>query len=159
MGFKNFAKKHSTDGMMVQMLSNEILKWTICCLMSFHIPLKNIQMVVWFLKGNHFFGGEINQKLTSLMAMWHVHLEIKALKTMSLFTFPCTPCDTLPTPWRIQMWVPNKKWWKNKESRHAPWLATLWRGRGVCCSFRMRLRRVDKFYLLTQTCTKPMQGG
>jgi hypothetical protein len=77
--------------MMVQMLQNRILKWTICCLMSFHIPLKNIQMDVWCLRGNHFFGGEIIQKLTSLMAMWHVHLEIKALKMMPLFISPCTP--------------------------------------------------------------------
>jgi hypothetical protein len=91
MGLKIFVKKLLTDGIMVQMLSNGILKWTICCLMSFHIPLKNIQMDVLCLRGNHFFGGEINQKLTSLMAIWHVHLEINALKMMSLFTFPCSP--------------------------------------------------------------------
>jgi hypothetical protein len=26
----------------------------------------------------------------------------------------------------------TKKQWKSKESGHAPWLATLWRGRGAC---------------------------
>jgi hypothetical protein len=65
MGFKNFIGKRVSDGMMVEMLQNGILKWTICCLMSFHIPLKNIQMYVWCLKGNHIFRGEIKQKLTA----------------------------------------------------------------------------------------------
>jgi hypothetical protein len=60
MGFKNFIEKHVSDGMMVQMLQNGILKWTICCLMSFYIPSKNIQMDAWCLKGNHFFASEIN---------------------------------------------------------------------------------------------------
>jgi hypothetical protein len=113
MGFKTFDRKHVSDGMMVQMLQNGILKWTICCLMSFHIPLKNIQMDVWCFRGNHFFGGEINQKLTSLMAM-----KIKALKMMSLFNPPCTPwhhCHTLHqyaskfTLFFIKFWVKLNK--------------------------------------------------
>ncbi len=66
--------------------------------------------------------------------------------------------DTLSTPWGTQMWVPNRKQRKNKESRHAPWLASLWKGKGACWSSKMGLGRVDKLYLLTQTCTKPTQG-
>jgi len=48
---------------------------------------------------------------------------------------------------------------KSKESKHAPWLEALWRGRGVCWSSRMGLRRIDKLQLLTQTYTKSTQGG
>ncbi len=91
-GFKTFVKKHVSDDMMVQMLQNGILKWTICCFMSFHILLKNTEMNVWCFRGNHFFGDEINQKLTSLMTMWHVHLKIKAFKMMPLL-------NPLYTPW------------------------------------------------------------
>ncbi len=39
--------------------------------------------------------------------------------------------DTLPTPWGTQMQIPNRKQWKGKESGHAPWFATLERGRGA----------------------------
>jgi hypothetical protein len=33
--------------------------------------------------------------------------------------------DALPTFWGTQMWVPNKKQRKSKESRHIPWLVAL----------------------------------
>jgi hypothetical protein len=29
-------------------------------------------------------------------------------------------CDALPTPWGTQMWIPNWKQQKDKESGHAP---------------------------------------
>jgi hypothetical protein len=74
-------------------------------------------------------------------------------------SFVSTESNTPPTPWRIQMWVPNRKQWKGKQSRHAPWFATLWRGRGACWSSGMGLGRIDKLQLLTRTCTKPTQGG
>jgi hypothetical protein len=54
---------------------------------------------------------------------------------------------------------PNWKQRKSKELGHAPWLATLWRGRGVYWSFEMGLGRIDKLQLLTWTYTKPTQGG
>ncbi len=76
----------------------------------------------------------------------------------SLASF-CTICDTFPTPWGTQMWVLNGKQRKSTESGHAPWLATLWRGRGACWSSGMGLGRFDKLYLLTWTCTKLTQGG
>jgi hypothetical protein len=53
----------------------------------------------------------------------------------------------------------NWKQLKSKKSGHAPWLATLWRGRGACWSSGMGLGRIDKLQLLTQTCTKSTQGG
>jgi hypothetical protein len=33
--------------------------------------------------------------------------------------------DALRTPWGAQMWVPNWKQRKSKESGHDPWLTTL----------------------------------
>jgi hypothetical protein len=50
-----------------------------------------------------------------------------------------TSGDTPPTPWRTQIWVPNKKQQKGKELGHAPWLAALETGRGACWSFGMGL--------------------
>jgi len=48
---------------------------------------------------------------------------------------------------------------KSKESGHAPWLATLWRGKRACWSFGMGLGRIDKLHLFTRAYTKPTQGG
>jgi hypothetical protein len=53
---------------------------------------------------------------------------------------------------------PNWKQQKSKESGHAPWLATLWRGRRACWSSGMGLGRINKLQLLTWTCIKPTQG-
>ncbi len=66
--------------------------------------------------------------------------------------------EALQIFWGTQMWVPNRKQRKSKESRHVPWLAALWRGRGACWSSRIGLKRIDKFQLLTRTCTKLTQG-
>jgi hypothetical protein len=75
-------------------------------------------MDVWCHRGNHFFGGEMNQKLTSLMAMWHVHLKIKALKMIPLLNPHCIPwhhCHTLHqyaskfTQFFIKFWVKLNK--------------------------------------------------
>jgi hypothetical protein len=57
------------------------------------------------------------------------------------------------------MWVPNKKQRKSKESRHVPWFAALWKGRGACWSSKMGLGRIDKLHLLTRAYIKPTQGG
>ncbi len=81
------------------------------------------------------------------------------MKTLNHIIFYNLVLTRSLTPWRIQMWVPNWKQWKSKESGHAPWLITLWRGRKACWSSRLGLGRIDKFQLLTQTCTKPTQGG
>jgi hypothetical protein len=67
--------------------------------------------------------------------------------------------DALLIFWKTQMWVPNRKHRKNKESGHAPWLVALWRGRGACWSSGMGLGRINKLHLLTRICTKPTQGG
>jgi hypothetical protein len=88
------------------------------------------------------------QSITNLEAAhWYLH-SLKGTLTYAL-----------PTPWGTQMWVPNRKQWKSKESGHAPWLIALWKGRGACWSSRMGLGRVDKLHSLTRTCTKPTQGG
>jgi hypothetical protein len=44
-------------------------------------------------------------------------------------------------------------------SGHAPWLSTLWRGRGAWWSLRMWLGRIEKLQSITQTCTKLTQSG
>jgi hypothetical protein len=68
--------------------------------------------------------------------------------------------DALPTLWRTQMGIPNRRQRKSKELGHTPWLATFWRSRrGVCWSSGMGLGRIDKLQLLTWTCTKPTQSG
>jgi hypothetical protein len=54
---------------------------------------------------------------------------------------------------------PNWKQWKGKESRHAPWFATLWKGKGACWSSGMGLGRINKLQLLKWTCIKSTQGG
>jgi hypothetical protein len=82
-------------------------------------------------------------------------LDLDYLECLSILS----PIDMLPTPSRTQMWVPNRKQWKSKESGHVPWFAALWRGRGACWSSRMWLGRIKKLHLLTRACTKPTQGG
>jgi len=79
--------------------------------------------------------------------LFHVSmfLHMKAFNCI-IFNFFGFIADAFPTPWGIQMWVPNIKQRRNKESRHTPWFATLWRGRGACWSFGMGLGRVDKLY-------------
>jgi len=52
------------------------------------------------------------------------------------------------------MWIPNRKQWKSKGSKHAPKFVALWRGKGAWWSSGMGLRRIDKFHLLTQAYTK-----
>jgi hypothetical protein len=47
--------------------------------------------------------------------------------------------DALPTPWGTQMWIPNWKQRKGKESGHTSWFAALERGRKACWSFGMGL--------------------
>jgi hypothetical protein len=51
-------------------------------------------------------------------------LDLDYLECLSILS----PIDMLPTPSRTQMWVPNRKQQKSKESRHVPWFTALWRG-------------------------------
>jgi hypothetical protein len=112
-----------------------------------HIPFGGIVALTWHLNNCTImsFINVLEQILdcTNLVANLNIDVRI----------------DTLSTPKETQMQVPNWKQWKSKESRHVPWLVTLWKGRGVCWNSGMGLGRIDKLQLLTRTCTKLTQSG
>jgi len=62
-----------------------------------------------------------------------------------LFLTPIMWVDTLPNFLMDSNVSLNGKQWKSKESGHALWLATLWRGKGACWSFGMGLGRMTIF--------------
>jgi hypothetical protein len=76
--------------------------------------------------------------LINLTNKFGTTFETKITKTKSLmWELIVDESDALPTPWGTQMWIPNRKQWKSKESGHAPWLVALWKGRGACGSSGM----------------------